>query len=225
MTNENRQARSETTRMSLMRAAEKLFAGRGIENVTVRAIIERAGQKNESALQYHFKNRQGLIDAIHRYRSAQVQEKRSKFLSELLSNDTTPTLREICRLMVEPTFLLARNDAGFRQWVKAFGQGVATANQPALRYVRGLAGEQQSDIDIEELLRVNLSHLGRRVFSRRIDSAVRFVGLSMSQHARERHAFRGANSDVFLNMLIDAMSGLFAAEVSEQTHKALAAVG
>ena len=39
-----------------MRAAEKLIAQAGVENVSIRKIIAAAGQKNESALQYHFKN-------------------------------------------------------------------------------------------------------------------------------------------------------------------------
>ena len=58
---EYRQARTVATRTRLMRAMERLCAQHGVENVTVRAVVEAAGQKNESALQYHFKNREGLI--------------------------------------------------------------------------------------------------------------------------------------------------------------------
>ncbi len=204
-----------------MRAAEQLFADRGIENVTVRAIIEQAGQKNESALQYHFKNRPGLIEAIHQHRHTQVQEKRAELLAELLVRNPSPDLRELCRLMVEPAFLLARSDAGFRQWVKAFGQSLATLGLPAVK--RRQALENQSTLKMMSLLRAVLSHLDDRVFEQRFDSAVRFVGLSMSQQAREKHAFRGSDSDVFFNMLIDAMTGLLAAEVSHQTRKTIAA--
>jgi AcrR family transcriptional regulator len=203
-----------------MRAAEKLFAERGVENVTVRAIIEQSGQKNESALQYHFKNRQGLIDAIHQHRNAQVQEKRSELLVSLLQLNPTPTLREICGLMVEPTFLMARNDTGFRQWVKAFGQAVATFGLPAL--LRLQVKGNQGTLETVRLLREKLSHLDDQIFEHRIDSTIRFVGLSMSQQAREKQAFRGAGSDVFLNMLVDSMAGLLAAEVSEQTNQAIA---
>ena len=60
---EYRQARTVATRIRLMRAMEKLCAQHGVENVTVRAVVEEAGQKNESALQYHFKNLKGLIIA------------------------------------------------------------------------------------------------------------------------------------------------------------------
>lgn len=42
MNTEKRQARSENTRERLMRAAEKLIAQKGVENVTVRAIIKQS---------------------------------------------------------------------------------------------------------------------------------------------------------------------------------------
>ena len=66
-----------------MRAAEKLIAERGIENVSIREIVNAAGQKNESALQYHFKNFTGLIKAIHTVRSNETQEKRQELLAEM----------------------------------------------------------------------------------------------------------------------------------------------
>lgn len=219
MKSEDLKPRSEITRSSLMRAAEKLFAERGAENVTVRAITDESGQKNESALQYHFKNRQGLIEAIHQFRNGQTQLQRSRLLHDLLELNPTPTLREICGLLVEPAFLLARRDAGFRQWVKAFGQGVASSGLLAVKRIA--IDKNDSTLETARLLRATLSHMDDRTFTHRFDSAIRFVGLSMSQHALEQHAFRGPRSDVFFNMLIDAMAGMLAAEVSAQTRKAL----
>ncbi|MFZ8914099.1 MAG: TetR/AcrR family transcriptional regulator, partial [Pseudomonadales bacterium] len=62
---DHRKARGALTRRALMQAAERLMATRGLGNVTIRQIVAAAKQKNESALQYHFKSLQGLIDAIH----------------------------------------------------------------------------------------------------------------------------------------------------------------
>ncbi|MFB0932841.1 MAG: TetR family transcriptional regulator, partial [Pseudomonadales bacterium] len=58
-----RQSRSEATQDALIHAAIALIAENGLENISIRSIIEASGQKNESALQYHFKNRDGLIKA------------------------------------------------------------------------------------------------------------------------------------------------------------------
>lgn len=48
---DQRASRGDVTRQALMRAAERLFAEKGGNNVTIREIVETAGQKNESALQ------------------------------------------------------------------------------------------------------------------------------------------------------------------------------
>ena len=52
------------TKARLLREAERLFATRGVYQVTVREIISAAGQRNVSALTYHFGSRQGVLDAI-----------------------------------------------------------------------------------------------------------------------------------------------------------------
>ena len=87
---DGQKARSLVTQNALMLAAEKLIAEKGIQNVTKRAITLAAGQKNESVLQYHFQNLEGLIDEILKVRSIQTQEKRSELLAQLLC-DTPET--------------------------------------------------------------------------------------------------------------------------------------
>ncbi|WP_371481843.1 TetR/AcrR family transcriptional regulator [Kitasatospora sp. NBC_00315] len=52
------------TREKLLRAAEQLFATRGVEAALTRDITRLAGQGNPSAVQYHFGSREGLLDAI-----------------------------------------------------------------------------------------------------------------------------------------------------------------
>ncbi|HEY8523901.1 MAG TPA: TetR family transcriptional regulator [Acidimicrobiales bacterium] len=53
-----------STRERLLDAAQHLFARRGVDAVPIREINERAGQRNASALHYHFGSRQGLLVAI-----------------------------------------------------------------------------------------------------------------------------------------------------------------
>ena len=71
-----------------MRAAERLIADRGIENVSIRDIVSAAGQKNESALQYHFKNLTGLIEEIKHARSDQTHLKRAELIQALHQTTT-----------------------------------------------------------------------------------------------------------------------------------------
>lgn len=215
------QKRSGDTRNNLMRAAEKLIAEHGLENVTVRAITNQAGQKNESALQYHFNNRDGLIQAIHLSRNAQIQEKRTILLDALLARNPEPALRDICTLMVEPAFQSARVDSGFRQYIKGFGREVAITETSPTRYL--VKENQRGSLETKRLLRQSLAHLDDDIFQQRFDSAARFAGLSMSNHARQKNAFKGCQADIFFNMLIDMMAGLLAAEVSKETRAILKA--
>jgi len=51
-------------RQILLRTAEELFASRGIDAVSLNEINKTAGQRNTSALHYHFGSKEKLIDAI-----------------------------------------------------------------------------------------------------------------------------------------------------------------
>ncbi|WP_459980028.1 helix-turn-helix domain-containing protein, partial [Mycobacterium avium] len=59
-----RNASGESTRLMLIEVAERLFAGRGIEAVTLKEIQQAAGQSNASVIRYHFGSRDGLIRAL-----------------------------------------------------------------------------------------------------------------------------------------------------------------
>jgi AcrR family transcriptional regulator len=52
------------TQGKLVRAAAHLFARQGIETVPLRDVGARAGQRNASAVQYHFGDRWALVEAI-----------------------------------------------------------------------------------------------------------------------------------------------------------------
>ena len=221
-TTDNRRARSEATKNAIMRAAEKLIAQEGVENVSIREIVAAAEQKNESALQYHFKNLSGLLHAIHHERSEQVQLKRGVLLDELRTTTPTPTLRQLCTLMVEPTFLLARASIEFRHYVKAFGHELAVSDVSPLKIVSQNGGGGQSGQQITLLLKAALEHLDEEVYRRRMEAAVVLCSTSMYHQAKQKNAFRGQQSDWFLHNLIDALVGLLSAPVSPQT-KALQA--
>jgi len=49
--------------------------------VTDRAIVAASGHRNNSAISYHFGNRQGLLDAVWQRRTARVERRRADFLA------------------------------------------------------------------------------------------------------------------------------------------------
>ena len=214
---DSRRARSEATKLALMRAAEQLVADSGIENLSIRGIVALAQQKNESALQYHFKNLSGLLEAIHAERSEQVRAKRGSLLAATLDKSSEPSLRQLCLVMIEPSFQLARADTSFRRYVKAFGHQLGVTDSSPLEIVSTKGGGGASGLETGSLLRRALPHLDEQDFRRRMDAAIRLVSASMHHQAAQKNAFRGQQSDLFLHNLIDALIGLFSAPVSPET--------
>lgn len=77
------------TRARLLSEAARLLASGGAYQTTNREIIEAAGQKNTSALSYHFGNRGDLISAILRDVGPALDEHRGRIGGDL--DDRSPT--------------------------------------------------------------------------------------------------------------------------------------
>ena len=103
---DNRLLRGQETRRLLMHAAEKLIANKGLEQVSIREILNEAQQNNASALQYHFGNLKGLVAAIQAERSNETRAKRTELMDALLATTAAPNLRQLCELMIRPLLTL-----------------------------------------------------------------------------------------------------------------------
>lgn len=55
------------TRESIIAAALNLFATRGVGSVSLREIVVKSGQGNQSAIHYHYKDKAGLVTAVARH--------------------------------------------------------------------------------------------------------------------------------------------------------------
>jgi AcrR family transcriptional regulator len=64
------------TRARLLDAAERLFATRGVDGASTREITEAAGQRNTSAVTYHFGSRAGMLSAILARHDASLDRQR-----------------------------------------------------------------------------------------------------------------------------------------------------
>ena len=73
----------EESRTALLDAAEELFAVHGIETASLRDISNAAGQKNNSAAQYHFVDREGLVAAVFTRRMDQINERRLRMIADI----------------------------------------------------------------------------------------------------------------------------------------------
>jgi AcrR family transcriptional regulator len=95
--------RGETTRKLILDAAEQLFAKHGINGVSLRTIVARAGV-NTAAIHYHFGSKDGLVEAVFARRAVPIAEERLKLLAACrTAPDRPPLLEQIIHAFVEPT--------------------------------------------------------------------------------------------------------------------------
>lgn len=73
----------EEARTALLDAAERLFALQGVETASLRDISLAAGQRNNSAVQYHFGDREGLVAAVFTRRMDAINEMRRAMIADL----------------------------------------------------------------------------------------------------------------------------------------------
>jgi AcrR family transcriptional regulator len=87
------------TREALVHEAERLFAERGVFLTTTKEIVAAAGQRNNSALTYHFGSRDGLLREILQRHDAVLDEERGRLLDDL--GEGAPT-RALVAVLLRP---------------------------------------------------------------------------------------------------------------------------
>lgn len=91
-----------TARHALIDAAERLFAEHGLDAVPLRDIAVAAGQRNSSAIQYHFGGRDGIIIEVFRRRIGEAERARAKFIEVMDRNGRGVELRGLAEALVLP---------------------------------------------------------------------------------------------------------------------------
>ena len=94
-------ARSDT-RSALIRAAERLFAEKGLGTVSVKDITKAAGARNPSAVHYHFGNVEALIKEVFALRYRGIEGKRLELLAAVDEADRDARLVALMEAAVTP---------------------------------------------------------------------------------------------------------------------------
>lgn len=92
----------------LVATAERLFAERGIEAVSLRDITNACGA-NSAAIHYHFGSKDQLLRAILEHRAAELGKRRDTYLVEI-ERSRRPSLRQVVEALVLPTAELVEED-------------------------------------------------------------------------------------------------------------------
>ncbi|KAA9156351.1 TetR/AcrR family transcriptional regulator [Amycolatopsis acidicola] len=118
------------TRRRLLLAAERLFAERGIDAVSLRAIMAGAGT-NIASVHYHFGSKESLVKALIAERGDEVFARRAVLLDEL-ERPGALTAEGLARAFVLPVAEMALSSGA--SWVR-FISGIMATGHPALSTV------------------------------------------------------------------------------------------
>jgi AcrR family transcriptional regulator len=112
-----------------MDTAERLYAEQGFANVSIRMIGEAAGQRNKSAVQYHFSTRDELIQAMLARHSAAIERYRVPMVAALAASGEV-SRREWITCVITPS-IEHHIELGTPSW---YGRFLAQAMvEPSLR--------------------------------------------------------------------------------------------
>jgi AcrR family transcriptional regulator len=113
-------ADSKETIEELLNVAERLFAKHGVEHVALTRIVASSGQKNRSALHYHFGAREGVLAALLDRRLEHVNALRHKMLDDVAAGE--PRLADAMNAFVAPLCSVVLNEPWGPDYVSILAQ-------------------------------------------------------------------------------------------------------
>ena len=156
-----------STKERLLRTAERLFALRGIDAVSMRSICIEADQRNNTALQYHYGDKQNLVEAILADRMGGINARRQHMLGEIRRNGDEADLSRLVGALVAPFTHQLLDEDGGRYYVRFMAQFFSRGDAVALLADR----RPWSDAFhvIVDLIRACLSEIPEEVIGARLN--------------------------------------------------------
>ena len=204
---------------SLIAAAERLFAARGIDGVSLREINREARQRNTTSLQYHFGDREGLLRAIMAKHFKEVNARRNALLDQYEAN-REPDIRVLASAFVLPLVAKLHDPDGGRAYLRIAAElvnrsnRVVEPNEPSI--VPDPRGRDPHD-SITRWARLVAPLLPPRVVGpplHRRYAAMRFAHIELGRRACEG----SHQSDrLFTSHLVDLVVSILVTPVSDET--------
>ena len=202
----------------LVSAAEHLFAVHGIDGVSLREINRAAGARNASALQYHFRDRDGLLRAVMVKHGREVEARRHAMLDAYEAEGATD-VRALAGALVRPLAAKLTDPDGGPQYLQILAD---LMNRPRPPF-------DPDDLD-DPTTPPRASTAGARLVGAVLDddatrlhrrfAAIRFAVVEMGRRARSGPR---ADERLFTSDLVDLVAGVLSAPVSDETRRLAAA--
>lgn len=207
-TTRRRHIAGAATRELLMETAERLFALRGIEGVTLREIQVEAGQCNSSVITYHFGSKTGLVRALIEFRYQAIDARRTALLTEARENIPEDLARAAVRVIVQP--LLESIEAGemFVPFLARLSESPAAYSEYWPRQIEDIPVDVLAELEPDAVRELpEQIRRGREV--QLYNSVLNLLG----EHARRGRRIRA----VQLENYVDGWVGMLTAPVSTHT--------
>jgi AcrR family transcriptional regulator len=221
--------RGNETRARIKVAAQRLFAQRGIDGVSVRDIVAEAGQRNNGSLNYYFRTKEALVLELIVEGGRLIDESRNEFLDRLEAAGGPHSTREVIEALVFPAIGLAEADSEEGTYIRF----ITMLEMNHRKLFRELADKKSSKAWNSGYRRC-LKHLARlmpnappSLLNQRLVFLGLFLNASLSvreaalEQARQPHHFWGQSYT--LPNLIDAMQAMIEQPPSAATQAALVA--
>ena len=182
-----RTPRGAAIRDKLLDVAERLFAERGIDAVSLNSIARGARQLNASVMQYHFGSKGGVIEAILDRRMAEINRRRDARVARIDPSERREALRRVAEAMVLP-FAEHLSDEGGSRYLRFVAQVTFNADRSVFEMVRGR--HDSAVRRIAELVQEVRSDLPPEVVRHRLALATNLVLFGIGEREKLRMAGR-----------------------------------
>ncbi len=203
----------ESTREQIIRAAERLFAERTIDSVSLSEIATQAGQKNRSATHYHFGDKKTLVHAIVTRHSEAIEAQWSANLA-LLERQNNTEMRPLIETLVYPVMDKLDDPDGGPQYVEICAQMATSHTFPLLEVPLSWS---PGVLKLSHLVLKKTSSLPLSVLRMRVERVIVLLYCGVARFGRFKGS-RGAPSvDVYRDDLVDCIAAVMSVPPAEQT--------
>jgi len=208
------------TQAKIVNTAERLFAERGIDAVSLSEINRVAEQGNKSAVHYHFGSKLGVFEAIRAKHVARMDATRMPMMEPLGADPDIESLVDVA-----VTTLAGRLDDpdGGPYFLRLMAQAMV---HPNIRVVGRIVGAAASENQVQllRLFRSALPHIPDAIWPLRLRAGACLLYESLGARAvQEADGTAMGSRDLFIADLADAHLAVLTATPSPRTLAAMSA--
>ena len=198
---------STSTPDLLLDAAARLFAERGVDNVSIADIVRSADQRNASAVHYHFGSRDDILLAVLTRHVGALAQRRLALLKEAQARPASE-VRPAAEAIVRPITEFAQGGWRQRAYLQ-IGSDLAGAIDRVSPEIQEVLG-QTAGGEAWDFLRARCPKIPSDLWRARREICIAFIGRAAADRARELG--RGGkrlilSDDRFVDNLVEMLLG------------------